>query len=237
MMKRSEINRSIDVAKQVFAALGIHLPPFAFWSVDDWTSKGPEADEIRNAALGWDVTDFGLGQFEQYGRTLFTLRNGYKRDGRFSKSYAEKFILDPPNQKPPLHFHRSKMEDIINRGGGHILIKLFASTEDGRCSDDDFAVQVDGATLELKAGAIVRLKPGQSICLPPLLIHQFWGEEGTGIELGGTRYTVSGEVSTVCDDWNDNCFLEPVQRFPTIEEDQPRRHYLCNEYPKREPPP
>jgi D-lyxose ketol-isomerase len=64
------------------------------------------------------------------------------------------------------------------------------------------------------------------------LIHQFWGEEGTGIVIDGTGYTVSGEVSTICDDWNDNCFLEPVQRFPVIEEDEPRSHYLCHEYPK-----
>jgi D-lyxose ketol-isomerase len=230
-LKRSEINQSIERAKVVFTALEIHLPPFAFWTVDDWNARGHEADEIRKAALGWDVTDFGLGQFEQYGRTLFTLRNGYRRENGFSKGYAEKFILDPPNQRPTLHFHRNKMEDIINRGGGNILVRLFASTKDGRCSDDDFTVQIDGTTLELTAGAIVRLEPGQSICLPPYLIHQFWGEEGTGIEIGGIRYTVSGEVSMVCDDWNDNCFLEPVQRFPSIEEDEPRNHYLCNEYP------
>jgi hypothetical protein len=230
-MKRSEINRSIHIAKKVFAVLGIHLLPFAYWTVEDWKTKGREADEIRKAALGWDVTDFGLGQFEQYGRTLFTLRNGLKRDNGFSKSYAEKLILDPPNQKPPLHFHRSKMEDIINRGGGNILVKLFASTEDGRCSDDAFDVQIDGLTCRMKAGTVVRLESGQSICLPPCLIHQFWGEENMGIEIGGVRYTVSGEVSTVCDDWNDNCFLEQVARFPSIEEDEPRRHYLCNEYP------
>lgn len=230
-MKRSEINQSIEVAKEVFAAVGLHLPPFAYWTVEDWKSKGRDADEIRRAMLGWDVTDFGKGRFEEWGRTLFTLRNGYRREGGFSKSYAEKFILDPPNQKPPLHFHRSKMEDIINRGGGSILIRLYQAAPDGKCSDEKVSVQVDGLTRELEPGGIVRLEPGQSICLPPYLIHQFWGEEGTGIEVAGTQYTVSGEVSSVCDDWNDNCFLDTVERFPAIEEDEPRRHYLCNEYP------
>lgn len=214
----------------VFSALNVHLPPFAFWTVEDWKTKGPEADEIRKAALGWDVTDFGLGRFEEQGRTLFTLRNGYRQQEGFSKAYAEKFILDPPNQKPPLHFHRSKMEDIINRGGGNILVRLYASNEQGQCADHDFTAQVDGITLNLQPGSIVRLEPGQSICLPPYLIHQFWGEEGTGIEYEGVRYTVSGEVSTVCDDWGDNCFLDPVERFPAIEEDEPRKYYLCNEY-------
>jgi len=231
-MKRSEINGMIEIAKEAFAAAGLHLPPFAFWTVSDWSTRGPEAEEIRRAMLGWDVTDFGLGKFAEYGRVLFTLRNGYKTNGTFSKGYAEKFILDPPNQRSPLHFHRSKMEDIINRGArGNIQVRLFASTAEGQCSQAGLTVQIDGITRTLPAGTVVRLEPGQSICLPPRLIHQFWGEEGTGIPVGQTRYSVSGEVSSVCDDWNDNCFLEPAERFCRIEEDVPRRHYLCNEYP------
>ncbi len=26
-------------------------------------------------------------------------------------------------------------------------------------------------------------------------------------------------------------FLDPMERFPVMEEDEARRHYLCNEYP------
>ncbi len=231
-MKRSEINQSIEIAKEIFSRLSLRLPPFAFWSAEEWKTKGPETEEIRRAMLGWDVTDFGQGNFKELGRILFTLRNGYRKENGFTKIYAEKFILDPPNQKPPLHFHRSKMEDIINRGGGNILVRLYASAPDGKCSGEDFTVQVDGITRRLKAGTLVRLEPGQSICLPPFLIHQFWGEEGTGIPFNGTTYSASGEVSSVCDDWNDNCFLDPVERFPKIEEDEPRKYYLCHEYPK-----
>lgn len=233
-MRRSEINRSIRLAKRVFTEVGLHLPPFACWTAEEWESKGAEVDSIRRNMLGWDVTDFGGGRFLELGRILFTLRNGRYTDTETGKvhGYAEKFILDPPNQKPPLHYHASKMEDIINRGGGNILIRLYASTPDGQCSEEDFDVVVDGEVRNISAGTVIRLEPGQSICLPPRLIHQFWGEEGTGIVIDGTGYTVSGEVSTICDDWNDNCFLEPVQRFPVIEEDEPRSHYLCHEYPK-----
>lgn len=230
-MKRSDINRSISIATQAFASSGLHLPPFAHWSTGQWDAKGPEASEIRRAQLGWDVTDFGLCDFAKWGRTLFTLRNGYRENGVPTKAYGEKFILNPPNQKPPLHFHRTKMEDIINRGGGNVLIRLYSSTPDGTCSDDDFDVQVNGVALHLKPDSVLRLRPGESICVPPFLIHQFWGEEGTGIEIEGTRYVISGEVSSFCDDWNDNCFLETVERFPTIEEDEPRLRYLCHEYP------
>lgn len=229
-MKRSEINRTIEVAKQVFDAIGFKLPPFAYWTIEDWQDKASEVDEIRKCMLGWDVTDFGFGNFEEYGRTLFTLRNG--SSGYYSgKDYAEKLILDPEDQKPPLHFHRNKMEDIVNRGGGNILILLFQSTPDGQCSDEDFAVQVDGVTRDYKAGQKLRLEPGQSLCIPPGLIHQFWGEKGTGIQVDGKRYSVSGEISRVCDDWNDNCWLEPCERFCSIEEDEATKHYLVHEYP------
>ena len=231
-MKRSEINRTIEIAKEVFGTLGINLPPFAFWTAEDWKSKGHEADEIRQAALGWDVTDFGLDNFNEVGRTLFTLRNGYSRNGDYSKVYAEKFILDPPDQHAPLHFHLSKMEDIINRAGGNILVQVYKATSEGKCSDEDFTIQVDGQACKMQAGATVRLEPGQSICLHPYIIHRFWGEEGTGVQVDGIGYTVSGEVSSVCDDWNDNCFLNPLERFPAVEEDEPRKYYLCNEYPQ-----
>lgn len=230
-MKRSEIHHCIEIAREVFAAVGLHLPPFSQWTAEQWRSNGADADGIRKAMLGWDVTDFGLGRFDEYGRILFTLRNGYREGGMLTQTYAEKLILDPPNQKPPLHFHRTKMEDIIVRGGGNILIRLWRADAGGGLSDEEVVVQVDGVRRSLAAGTTLRLEPGQSVCIPPCLVHQFWGEEGTGINIDGQRYTVSGEVSSVCDDWNDNCFLEPCQRFPSIEEDQPLRYYLCHEYP------
>ncbi|MBD3309453.1 D-lyxose/D-mannose family sugar isomerase, partial [candidate division KSB3 bacterium] len=225
-MKRSEINRAIETAKQVFIKLNIPLPPFAFWTVDDWNNKGAEADEVRKAMLGWDVTDFGQDNFQEIGRTLFTLRNGHQSGSGFSKVYAEKLILDPPNQKPPLHYHRSKMEDIIVRGGGNVMIQLFNASRNEQPSDKTVSIQIDAQTHALASGAIVRLEPGQSVCIPPYISHQFWGEEGTGVEVDGVQYAVSGEVSSVCDDWNDNCFLETCERFPQIEEDEPPRHYL-----------
>ena len=41
-----------------------------------------------------------------------------------------------------------------------------------------------------------------------------------------------GEVSTVNDDENDNRFLEPLGRYPHIDEDTAPTHLLCNEYTK-----
>jgi hypothetical protein len=229
---RSVINASVRRAKEVFAHFGIRLPAWAYWTPAQWDVAGPEFAEVRDCLLGWDVTDFGSGEFSRIGRTLFTLRNGKAGDARYPKSYAEKLILDPENQRAPPHFHRSKREDIICRCGGNVLVQLRAAALDGRASPDRLAVQVDGRTVEVPAGGMVRLAPGMSVCLPPRTIHQFWGEPGTGWLLDGVRYTVGGEVSSVCDDRQDNCFLVPYGvRFPKIVEDEQREAVLCHEYP------
>lgn len=227
-LKRSRINASIREAIAAFGKAGIGLPPFASWTPEEWDAKGCEVDEIRHCMLGWDVTDFGSGEFESIGRTLFTLRNGSVRDPRFPKSYAEKLILGPESQRAPAHFHRSKTEDIINRSGGSILVQLSKASDDDSWSSEPLTIQVDGETRLVKAGHLVRLLPGESICIPARTIHQFWGETGTGM-------TVSSEVSSTCDDWEDNCFLAPAVRFPVIDEDEPRAFYLCHEYPAARP--
>lgn len=231
--KRSMINQSIDTAKVVIKHFGISMPLFAEWKPSEWNEMGiKEYNEIRNCRLGWDVTDFGSNDFYNIGRILFTLRNGKKGDGEYPKEYAEKLLIDPEEQRAPAHFHRTKREDIICRAGGNILVQLTKADENGEASGETFTVQVDGCTLKQKPGQIIRLRPGMSLCIPPRTIHQFWGEEGTGYKIDGIGYTISAEVSSVCDDIDDNIFLGNFgTRFPLIDEDEPRRYCLCNEYP------
>lgn len=224
-MKRSEINECIRKAKTFVRSMKVHLPPFAFWPVEEWETFGHECDEIRKLMLGWDVTDFGLKDYYKTGRTLFTLRNGNRNLEGFSRTYSEKFIFIEENQAAPIHYHRNKTEDIINRGGGNILVQVSNTTTDGEKSDTPFTLSVNGIRKQFNPDEIIRLTPGESILIPAGIIHEFWSEEGTGM-------TLSGEIGTICDDINDNIFLSPCKRFSDIEEDEKAIHYLCNEYPK-----
>ena len=223
-MKRSEVNALMREAIRFVRARSFMLPPFAFWPPAEWKSKGHEADEIRDCRLGWDITDFGLGRFHQFGLILFTLRNGRAAGRSYLKCYAEKLMIVEEGQLTPMHFHWSKAEDIIVRGGGNLVIQLFNATSREDLARTPVKVSIDGVRRSLKAGSKVTLAPGQSICLTQRLYHKFWAQRGKGKVL-------VGEVSMVNDDQKDNRFLEPIGRFPTIEEDEPPLHLLCSEYP------
>lgn len=224
-MKRSEVNRKIQSAIGFIGSMNFRLPPFAFWSPEDWSTKGHEVDEIRDNMLGWDITDFGSGDFSKIGLMLFTVRNGSLTDKRYCKTYAEKLMVVEEGQVTPFHFHWKKMEDIINRSGGNLLIQVYNADENEDFADTPVTVSVDGTVYEVAAGAIVRLTPGESITLPTRQYHKFWGEQGRG------RVLV-GEVSMVNDDRTDNRFHDSAGRFPDIEEDEKPLHLLGQEYPR-----
>ena len=222
-MKRSEINALMADAISFIDKMNFKLPPFAFFSPDDWAKKGHEYDEIRDNMLGWDITDFGSGDFEKTGLLMVTIRNGNFSNKKYVKPYAEKLLIVEDGQVTPCHFHWNKMEDIINRGGGDLVVKVYNSTEDGQLSDTDVDIYMDGHHFTVKAGDTVRIKPGESISIQTGMYHSFWAEGGK---------TLLGEVSMVNDDNGDNRFFEPTGRFPEIEEDEAPLHLLCNEYPE-----
>lgn len=220
-MKRSEINTIIKEASAFFASQNFHLPQWLEWTEEEWNTKGAECAEIKRNGLGWDVTDFATGNFNEIGLTAITVRNGNLKYDR--KTYCEKLMMVRVNQVTPIHFHWKKMEDIINRAGGDLCMKLWKADAAEALTGDDVTVQIDGITTTIKAGEVLRLKPGASISFEPYVYHTFWAE--------GAPCMV-GEVSTVNDDTNDNRFLEPLGRFSEIVEDEPKYRLLCNEYPE-----
>ena len=222
-MKRSEINEIIKDAIKFIDSYGFALPPFASWTPEIWKSKGPECAEIRDNMLGWDVTDYGLGAFGDVGLVLVTIRNGNQNNEKYEKPYAEKIIVSRERQVCPMHFHWSKMEDIINRGGGTLMMELYNADENEGLASTDVHVVSDGVELTLPAGTVLELLPGASVTLTRRMYHAFWAKEGTGKVL-------VGEVSQCNDDNTDNHFYEPIGRFPTIIEDEAAFRWLCNEY-------
>ncbi len=225
-MKRSEINAALHEMENMINEYRISLPAFCHFTPEEWAEKGHEFDEIRDNLLGWDITDYGRGDFDKMGFSLITIRNGnLNMSDKYKKTYAEKLLYLKETQYAPNHFHWSKMEDIINRGGGELLIRVYNSTPDEDL-DKETPVQVskDGHLITVPAGGQVKLLPGESITIPPYLYHDFEIVPGTGPVL-------IGEVSQCNDDVNDNRFYEEMGRFPEVEEDEPAYRLLCNEYP------
>ncbi|SCW66903.1 hypothetical protein SAMN02910456_02496 [Ruminococcaceae bacterium YRB3002] len=225
-MRRSEINRALRRMEEMISEYKISLPPFASFTPAEWQDKDHEYDEIRDNMLGWDITDYGLGDFEKTGFSLITIRNGnQKMSGQYPKPYAEKLLMLMEGQYSPNHFHWYKMEDIINRGGGNLLIRVYNSLPDEEIDTmSDVTVHMDGRTFTVPAGTQVRLTPGESMTIMQRMYHDFEVEKGTGDVL-------IGEVSQCNDDNTDNRFNPPVGRFPAIEEDEEPVRLLCNEYP------
>lgn len=222
-MKRSEINRLIKRSIAFFEDMKFKLPAWGYWKPQDWKGKKKVCAEIIENMLGWDITDFGSGNFAKKGLILFTIRNGNlaKKD----KIYAEKIMIVGEEQDTPMHFHWKKMEDIINRGGGNLVIELYGSTDDEELSNRPLDVKIDGIVRTVEPGGKVVLTPGESICLKPGMYHRFYGQKGKG-------RVMMGEVSSVNDDKLDNRFYEPTGRFPEIEEDEEALHLLAIDYAK-----
>ena len=168
---------------------------------EEWQSKGHEYDEIRDNALGWDITDYGEGNFAKKGLSLITIRNGNVRNPKYAKSYAEKIMMLYPGQLSPNHFHWNKMEDIINRGGGDLVFHLWNANREneGELLYTDVEIYRDGRCYTVQAGSDVVLKPGESLTLYPYCYHEFLVPEDS-------EPVLIGEVSMCNDDNTDNRF-------------------------------
>ena len=223
-MKRSTINTIMAEADQLIRKYGFVLPPFAYWSPEEFAARKDEARNVISARNGWDITDYGAGDYDRMGLFLFTLRNGRLADLQRGGGmcYAEKLLISRQDQLSPMHTHILKAEDIINRGGATLIIELYGSDDQGRFAEDKGGtVYCDGIRVDYEAGQKLKLAPGESVTLMPGDWHAFWGEGGD---------VLIGEVSTVNDDETDNIFREPIGRFANIEEDVEPTHLLVSDY-------
>ena len=220
-MKRSEINQAIQFAKEMMEKFSWTLPHWGYWSNEDYLDKTELKKYLSKHQMGWDVTDFGKGKFNEQGITLFCIRNGIQGDAN-DKPYAEKLLFMQEGQEIPFHSHKIKLEDIINRGGGDLAIEFLEINTNNEELTRKIDVLVDGEKKILDPHEPLVLKKGQSITVDRHIFHRFYAVKGTGM-------VMAGEVSQVNDDNNDNYFLEPVGRFSKIEEDEKPIHPLWNE--------
>jgi D-lyxose ketol-isomerase len=181
-MKRSQINQALRNAKHCFQAAGWALPP------------NPR----------WDVTDCGLGKFDQFGLVLVNLTE--------QPEYCEKLMYSRCRQVTPMHAHRRKKEDIICRNG-RLVIELWKAHPDRTRKGEVFPLLRNGEKVEIRSGEPMVLEAGERVTIEPGVYHAFWPES---IE------AIIGEVSTANDDANDNFFVNPdIGRYPQIDEDEP----------------
>ena len=223
-MKRSRINDIIAQSDDMMRSFGFVMPPFAYWSPDEFKARKDDAKNVIDARCGWDITDYGAGKYDEMGLFLFTLRNGRLADLQRGGGmcYAEKLLISKQDQLSPMHTHVLKAEDIINRGGATLVVELFGS--DAEANFDETrggTVYCDGIKRDFTAGEKLHLAPGESVTLMPGDWHAFWGDGGD---------VLIGEVSTVNDDETDNIFREPIGRFANIEEDVDPKYLLVSDY-------
>jgi D-lyxose ketol-isomerase len=162
-------------------SFGFVMPPFAYWSPDEFKARKDIAKNVIDTRCGWDITDYGAGKYDEMGLFLFTLRNGRLADLQRGGGmcYAEKLLTSKQDQLSPMHTHVLKAEDIINRGGATLVVELYGS--DTNSNFDTTAggrVFYDGIERSFSAGEKLRLAPGESVTLMPCDWHAFWGDGG-----------------------------------------------------------
>jgi D-lyxose ketol-isomerase len=225
-MKRSQINEEIKWALALFEKNNIRLPEFGYWKMDEWKANKDRLETIKKVMLGWDITDYNMNDYNRLGGVLFTVRNGDQKDSSIGVPYAEKYILLRDSQSLPLHFHFTKTEDIINRAGGMLAMKLYNALPNYEIDNENpVSVYCDGIKKTAAPGETIIVRPGSSISLTPYMYHKFWALEGEGD-------LICGEVSSVNDDNIDNYFYDKMPRFGDADEDEAALLPLCNEYGK-----
>ncbi|HUA37826.1 MAG TPA: D-lyxose/D-mannose family sugar isomerase [Candidatus Sulfopaludibacter sp.] len=181
-MKRSEINRALKQALRSFKAARWALPP----------------------RPRWDVTDCGLGRFDQVGLVLLNLAE--------QPEYCEKLMYSRHHQVTPMHTHRKKKEDIICRRG-ELAVELWQGHPEQTRKGETFTLLRNGEKTEVRSGTPIVLQAGERVTIVPGIYHAFWPE---------SEEAIIGEVSTANDDAHDNFFVDPnIGRFPAIDEDEP----------------
>ena len=171
-MKRSAVNQAIAWPRTICKKTISICPNTPYWPLETWKANAGKLDTVRKVMLGWDITDYGLNDFEHIGSVLYTVRNGSIEDKNVGVPFCEKYIVMRDGQRLTNHYHVAKTEDIINRAGGTLRLYLWkVDPATGKMTDEDVDVYMDGVLHTFKAGEEVLVEPGNSISLTPYIAH------------------------------------------------------------------
>ena len=221
-MKRSELNRYIAEADAFFAKNHFMLPPFAQWTPQEWETKGPEVNEIRDPATGLGRDGFRFGRLPPDRPHGLHATNGLSPDGEPSKVYAEKIIYVREGQVTPFHYHASRMVDTLTEAGREARWWFhFTFHPRRRTRGNPSLCFLRWSSVSCRRGRCGDAGSGQSVTLPPFLYHTFYAVDGDAL---------IGEVSSLNNDDTDNFFLDKLPRYPAVVEDEAPTRLLCTEY-------
>ncbi len=188
-MKRSAINDLVRSAQACFREHGWALPP----------------------KPRWDVTDFGLGDWQRFGLVLVNLAE--------EPEYCEKLMYARKGMTTPAHCHHRKKEDIICRWG-KLAVQVWAGLP-AESENKSFSLPVNHEPVRMQSGDVVMLEAGSRVTLVPGVYHEFYPVSDE---------CIIGEVSTANDDLHDNFFVNrDIGRYPGIEEDETATVRLLSE--------
>ena len=92
-MKGSEVNAALRELEAMCEKHRCYLLLFCHFTLEQWRDIGHEYDEVRDCMLGWDITEYGLGNFDKLGFSLITIHNGNRAMAdKYPKVYAEKLL-------------------------------------------------------------------------------------------------------------------------------------------------
>jgi D-lyxose ketol-isomerase len=185
-MKRSQINSALKEMEGMCKKHFCFLPPFCDFTPEDWKRKGHDYDEVRDCMLGWDVTDYGVGKFDELGFALVTIRNGNRlMADRYPKVYAEKLLYLKEKQYFAQPLSLVQNGGYHQQGGGNVLIRVYNSLADESVDrKSDVTVHTDGRAYVVPAGTQIRLTPGESIHVYQHLYHDLRRSRAPGRFVG-----------------------------------------------------
>lgn len=109
-------------------------------------------------------------------------------------------------------------EDIINRGGGKMVMELLNQRNDGRVEEEkEVNVEKDGRIVKKKEGENMKIKKGERVKIMKGNWKDLWGEGGD---------VMIGEVQNVNEDMKENILREKIGRLQDIEEKEKKLNMI-----------